>query len=192
MEDRFTTYLRQFSPLPKDLARELVQVFKRRTLKKDAYFARAGSYVHDIGFLEEGVVRAYAKNEAGKVYNKQFFVGPTLIGAYSALILQQPNQIAQQALTDCIIHQAPYKKITALYEEHHCLEHLGRQIAERLFIEKEKKELERAFLDATARYLLLREEYPTLEQQIPQYHIAAYLGISATQLSRIRHQLTLS
>lgn len=192
MEPAFVTYLRQFSPLPDVLFHQLVPLFERTILKKDAYFAKAGSYVHNIGFLEQGVVRAYAKSKTGKVYNKQFFVGPTLIGAYSALILQQPNQIAQQALTDCIIYQASYKEITALYEQYHSLEHLGRQIAERLFIEKEKKELEYAFLEAKERYLLLREEHPALEQQIPQYHIAAYLGISATQLSRIRHQLALS
>jgi hypothetical protein len=41
-------------------------------------------------------------------------------------------------------------------------------------------------LDASQRYVLFKKEFPTLEQLIPQFHIASYLGISATQLSRIR------
>jgi CRP-like cAMP-binding protein len=58
-------------------------------------------------------------------------------------------------------------------------------------LEKEKKELEIVLLDASQRYKIFQQEFPTLEQLIPQYHIASYLGISATQLSRIRHQMAL-
>ena len=35
----------------------------------------------------------------------------------------------------------------------------------------------------------LQQEFPKLDQLIPQYHIASYLGISQTQLSRIRNQI---
>jgi len=65
-------------------------------------------------------------------------------------------------------------------------------IAEYFFVEKEKKELEIVLLDASQRYKIFHMEFPTLEQLIQQYHIASYLGISATQLSRIRHQLSVT
>ncbi len=76
------------------------------------------------------------------------------------------------------------------YAQFHDLERLARKIAEYYFLEKERKELEMALQDATQRYFNFREQFPTLEQLIPQYHIASYLGISATQLSRIRRKLT--
>jgi hypothetical protein len=47
-----------------------------------------------------------------------------------------------------------------------------------------------ALMDATERYLIFKEEHPGLEDLIPQYHIASYLGISPTQLSRIRKNLS--
>ncbi len=40
--------------------------------------------------------------------------------------------------------------------------------------------------DATERYALFQKEFPELENHIAQYHIASYLGITPTQLSRIR------
>ncbi len=46
-----------------------------------------------------------------------------------------------------------------------------------------------ATLEADERYLIFREEFKGAEQLIPQYHIASYLGISATQLSRIRNKM---
>ena len=50
-------------------------------------------------------------------------------------------------------------------------------------------ELEMALLNATERYLLFKKSFPNLEQKIPQYHIASYLGVTATQLSRLRNKL---
>ena len=75
------------------------------------------------------------------------------------------------------------------FTKFHDFERLGRKIAEFYFLEKEKKEIEMALMDATERYLLFKEQFPTLEQLIPQYHIASYLSISPTQLSRLRNKL---
>ena len=49
--------------------------------------------------------------------------------------------------------------------------------------------MEIVLLNAEQRYLIFREEFPDLEMKIPQYHIASYLGISATQLSRVRRKM---
>jgi CRP-like cAMP-binding protein len=65
---------------------------------------------------------------------------------------------------------------------------MARLLAEYLFIRKEKREIELVTLDARERYAIFRKEHPTLEQFIPQYHIASYLGITPTQLSRIRRK----
>ena len=54
----------------------------------------------------------------------------------------------------------------------------------------EKKQLEMALMDATERYFIFKEEYPGIEDIIPQYHIASYLGISPTQLSRLRKKIS--
>ncbi|MCH2228733.1 MAG: hypothetical protein MK105_00210 [Crocinitomicaceae bacterium] len=103
---------------------------------------------------------------------------------------KERNIIPQQALTDCKIWVANYFELEKLFLKFHDFERLGRKVAEFYFLEKEKKELEMALMNATERYLLFREQFPTLEQLIPQYHIASYLSISPTQLSRLRKELT--
>ncbi|HRI59666.1 MAG TPA: hypothetical protein PK228_08080, partial [Saprospiraceae bacterium] len=131
----------------------------------------------------------YFTNREGQEYNKQFFVGPSSIGGYSSLLTGKPHLIPQQALTDCVIWTADYRAISSLFDNFTDLERLARKIAEYYFLEKEKKELEIVLLDANERYRIFQKEFPDVEQLIPQYHIASYLGISAVQLSRIRHQL---
>jgi len=189
LNQEFQTYINQICPLNKESLEKLLQTFHPTTLKKGDFFIKEGQFAKQVGFLEEGVVRAFFLNKEGKEYNKQFFLGPSIIGAYSSLLTKQSNQIAQQALTDCKILVANFSEIEALYDQYHEIERLGRKIAEFYFLEKEQKEIEMALLDADKRYLILRETFPKLETIIPQYQIASYLGISPTQLSRIRKKM---
>ena len=183
-------YLNKISPLSPETIQSVSELFRPVILEENDFFIGESKYAKEIGFLETGIARAFFVNKEGKEYNKQFFVGPTLIGAYSSLLTKQQNRIAQQALTQCKVWKASYHEIELLFSKFHDFERLGRKIAEFYFLEKEKKELEMALLDAEKRYLILREEFPGLEMKIPQYHIASYLGISATQLSRVRNKMS--
>lgn len=182
-------YINKISPIEEATLNELIKCFKPLYLTKNDFFVRENEYAQQIGFLKKGIVRAFFLNQEGKEYTKQFFVDSSIIGAYNSLITKQPNKIAQQALTDCEILVADYREIENLYTKFHDLERLGRKIAEFYFIEKEQKEIEMALLDADKRYLIMRQRFPSIETIIPQYYVSSYLGISATQLSRIRKKL---
>lgn len=182
-------FINAISPLEMKTWDAVLPLFKLESLEPYDFFVKENENARQIAFLEEGCVRAFFTNEKGKEYNKQFFVAPSFIGAYTSLLTQENNKIPQQALTKCVIWAANYKEIEKLYKKYHDLERLGRKIAEILFLEKERKELEMALQDATHRYLNFQNQFPSLEQHIPQFHIASYLGISTTQLSRIRSKL---
>ncbi len=180
-------YLDALSPLKPETWEAVAPLFQPVLLPKNAHYIRDQETATTLAFLETGIVRAYFVNQQGQEYNKQFFVAPSLIGAYTSLLTAQPNRIPQQALSDCVIWSAPYAALTRLYDTFPDLERLSRKIAEHYFLEKERKELEIVLLDATARYHLFQQEFPGIEQMIPQYHVASYLGITPIQLSRIRH-----
>lgn len=185
---KLKSYFNNISLLTEQTWDRILPMFKREMLPKNQFFSKANEIARKIGFLETGVVRAYFINHEGKEYNKQFFVGESIIGAYASLLTTKPNLIAQQALTDCIIYTCNYADLISMFDMHQDLERLARKIAEYYFLEKEKKEIEIVLLDAAQRYIIFQREFPMLEQLISQYHIASYLGITATQLSRIRHQ----
>jgi CRP-like cAMP-binding protein len=165
-------------------------LFEPRTLKKGDYFITDGQIAKELAFLENGILRVFYRNDKGVEYNKHFFVNPCLIGGYASLVTNKPAQINQQALTDCTIHVAKYADIQALYSTCPDIERAARVLAEYYFVQKEQREIEIVLLDAEKRYLIFQKQFPQLEQQIPQYHIASYLGITPTQLSRIRKQLS--
>lgn len=185
----FEAYINKIHPIKQDTFIALQKCFKPLKLIKNEFFVRENEYAQTIGFLKKGIVRAFLINQDGKEYTKQFFIDDSIIGAYTSLLTKQPNKIAQQALTDCEILVADFSEIEKLYNKFHEVERVGRKIAEFYFLEKEQKEIEMALLDADKRYLIMRERFPTIEAIVPQYYIASYLGISPTQLSRIRRKL---
>lgn len=183
-------FLKQFGSIDIKALEELKSCFSPQDLQKDELFTREGEYSKKIGFLSEGIIRAYFTGTDGKEFSKQFFVGPTIVGSYASLITSQPTKINHQALTKCTLFVAHYSRIVDLYDKYHSLERLGRKLAEYYYVEKEQKLIEQAVLDADKRYQLFKERFPTLENRIPQYYIASYLGVSPTQLSRIRKKLS--
>ncbi len=178
----------QIVPFDSKTLESLTSLFSSVQLSKGESFARKGEYSKKIAFVESGVMRAYYSNEDGDEYNKTFFEQNSFIGAYSSLVTGQKNLIDIDCLTDCRLQVATYEKVTGLYDHFPQVERLARILAERFFVSKEKREIELATLEAKDRYSIFQEEHPQLEQLIPQYHIASYLGISPTQLSRIRAQ----
>lgn len=161
-------------------------LFTETQLKKHDYFAQEGEVSSKLAFLSKGVMRAFFRNTLGSEYNKTFFTPPHFVAAYSSLTTKQKNLINIQCLTDCTLFTADFDSIVLLYKAYPKIESLARILAEYKFAIKEKREIELATLEAKERYTIFRKEHPDLENQISQYHIASYLGITPTQLSRIR------
>lgn len=188
------TYLKTFfnslTPISTESWDKFSALFKPEVLKKGDYFISDGQTAKEIGFLESGIIRAFYRNDEAIEYNKHFFINPSFIGGYASLITKTPNQINQQALTDCKLQVAQYDKIQNLYQTCPDLERAGRILAEQFFVQKEQREIEIVLLEAGKRYQIFQKDFPELEQLIPQYHIASYLGITPTQLSRIRRKLS--
>lgn len=180
------TFINNLTPVSEESWERFAALFVPKILKKGDFFITEGQMARQIGFLESGIIRAFYRNDKAVEYNKHFFVNPCFIGGYASLITRTPNQINQQALTDCVIHVANYADIQLLYQHNSDIERVSRILAELFFVQKEQREIEIVLLDAEKRYQIFLKNFPQLEQQIPLYHIASYLGITPTQLSRIR------
>jgi CRP-like cAMP-binding protein len=178
-------YLSAINPLEPDTWAALEPLFQAVRVAKGAHLVSAGRPSTRLGLLEAGWVRAYYVSADGTEYSKYLFHGPALVGDYASLLTGEPVRTPQQALSDCIVHLADWPRVQRLFDQHRDLERLARRFAELLYLENERRELELVTLPATERLRLLLERHPTIEQDLPKYQIAAHLGITPTQLSRI-------
>lgn len=183
-------YIDSLNPISAESWDKVSALFEKSQLSKGDFVIREGELEKHLTFLQTGIVRAFYRNPEGIEYNKHFFLAPCFMGGYASLITGKPNQINQQALTPCTVWKADFAAFSALYDQCPDLERAARRQAELFFVHKEQREIEIVLLDADKRYQLFQKQFPGLDQHIPQYHIASYLGITPTQLSRIRRKST--
>lgn len=187
--EELKNYLMELNSISESCWEDTISLFTPQTYAKHNYFIQDGEIATHLGFLKKGIMRAFYRDPNGTEYNKHFFIAPCFIGGFSSLITGKPNQINQQALSECEIIVANYSQFKRLYDVYPEMERISRLISEQFFVQKEEREIDLVLLQAKDRYKKFRKEFPQLEQQVSQYHIASYLGVSATQLSRIRRKL---
>lgn len=174
--------------LPGDAKQALCRIFAEDSIKKGEDFIREGERGERLAFLKDGLLRSYYISPKGQEYNKHFFTAGSFVVPVTSLVTGQPSPVYIGALEDSAILVASYRELENLYAKHLHLNILGRKLVELGWIGKERRETQLIMLDARQRYRAFLEEFPGLEQRIPQYHIASYLGITPVQLSRIRGQ----
>lgn len=177
----------RLADIPTDDLNRMIAKFTPLTLEKDAHFLLAGDVPTRIGFLVSGLMRMYYVDLDGNEYTKSIIPAGDFITSHSALILREPSPLyirAEQPSQILVLSYEDYEQLDAPHWQI-----VRRKLVERLYIKKEKRERQLLLDDATTRYLTFLEEFPDLEDQIQQYHIASYLGITPVSLSRIRASL---
>lgn len=182
--------LNAYSPISSDEFALLHPFLKLRHVKKGEVLQDTYSPAHAIYFICKGLLRTYYLNENGTIYNKNLFMENYFSASVVSLINQENSYLCIEALEPSTIIEINYKGYRHLIDTHPAYTKLYMQYLEQNWIiEKEKNEISLIMDDATQRYQKLIAKFPTLEERISQHHIATHLGITPTQLSRIRRNL---
>jgi len=152
----------------------------------------AGQPVSDLYFLTSGLARFYYLHPNGKEFNKSFATANNVVSSITSLTTGQGSAFYVQALATCECLCLSYKSLLLLAEQHKDWNALTLRLLEQLSIKKEAREADFLLLTATERYEKFLRECAPIVDQIPNYHIASYLGISEVALSRIRNRLKLT
>ena len=108
-----------------------------------------------------------------------------------SFITQQPADYNVQCLEKTVVAQISYEGLEKLYAEVPKLERFFRIIMQNAYVASQKRVVRNLSMPARERYLLFKKQYPSIEQRVPQYLIASYLGITKQFLSKIRAELIL-
>ena len=163
--------------------------FVRKVIPKKTVILHMNEIENNIHFLEKGIIREYIPALEQDLtfdftFEDQFF------SAYWSFLHRLPNQYQMQTLTKTILYSMTYDDLQDVYQNTRIGNIIGRLTAERLYINKFKRELSLLKDSAEERYLKLFEENPKLICQIPLKYIASYIGITPQALSRIRKRIS--
>lgn len=163
--------------------------FELREFRAGQIVVRADEVMTHSLHVASGLLRLYYTTADGCEHNKGFAAEGRVVGSAASKILGRPAGFDIQALEPTTVLSLSFTVADMLLDRHPAWERLRRLALERLFLEKELREMEFLLFDATERYRRFVGGDPSLASRLPLHHIASYLGITPVALSRIRRRL---
>lgn len=170
-----------------------VEVFKALTrikkVKKRQFVVKQGDICHFENFVVEGCLRCYHTDENGNEHVVQFAAENRWISDLQSFLTQSTAHFSVDTIEPSVLIQFGYNNLQKLYHEVPQFERFFRLIFQNAFVVAQNKILASYSKDAEKRYIEFRNSYSDIENRVPQYMIASYLGISPEFLSNIRRRL---
>ncbi|MEG0850947.1 MAG: Crp/Fnr family transcriptional regulator [Flavobacterium sp.] len=179
-----------YSPISERSWKLIENITEFQTIKKGETLLQNGEIAKNLHFIAKGILRAFITDRQGNFYNKNLFMENSFAGSKVSLMLQSPSDFTIEALEDSIIINLNYKKYILLINENEDLKNFYiAHLEKNWIIDKEQREVALVMQNATERYVNLLKKHPSIAERVPLLHIASHLGITPTQLSRIRKTL---
>ena len=159
-------------------------------LKKGEFLLRTGQTVSNTYYVYEGCLRSFFVDESGRDHTLQFGIRDWWISDYTAIFTRGKAMMNIECIQNATLYRLSRERMEELYLELPALETYFRKKLERRMEAFHKRTLENLALSAKQRYISFIKRYPDIEQQVKNYHIASYLGITTESLSRIRKEIT--
>lgn len=183
--------MNSYYPLSDNTWEELKKICTIKKIKKSAYSFDFNQKINAISYVYEGLFRIFAINENGEELNKNFFWERRIYGDMIALLSKNDTKTAIQALEDSIVIDIIHDKYRELLYKYDDLKMYHILYLEKHWIfQKDNNTYSLVLEDALKRYMRFLKEFGHIEKRLSQYHVALYLGITPTHLSRIKKELS--
>ncbi len=163
----------------------IIESFEEMELEKGEYFLKQGKISGSLVLLE-GHLRCYTFNENGDEVTTAFYSAPRLIFDVASFFQQKPSVENIIALTKVKGYYMNYKTVDKLFHDYAFFREFGRAMLAKEYILFKDRTMRLINLTAEERYAHLMQTNPELFQIAQLRHIASYLNITDTSLSRIR------
>lgn len=167
---------------------EFLSFFRYSKIKKRQFIIQPEFVAKYRNYVVEGCFRGYVIADEGKDHTIQFAVKDWWISDYNSYILQTPATMFVVALEDSEILQIDHASEQTLKKLNHKYETFFRITAERSTAYMQRRIIANLTRTAEERYLEFEEKYPHVVQQLPQYALASFLGMSTEYLSKLRNR----
>lgn len=193
-EENYFNQLREVCKIYHNFSDEAHEKFKKicfiKEVKKGEVIQDTYSVAKYIYFICKGILRTYYLGEDGSIYTKNLFSENYFSASKVSLLTGEDSYLNIEALEDSILIYIDFKEYKKLIDEDVEFKDFYINYLEKNWvIVKEKNEISLILDDSTTRYLNFIEKNPNIEKRISLHHIADHLGITPTQLSRIRKNL---
>lgn len=186
--NKLRQYLQTLGQLSESTWTELVQMFSVKRITKGEYFSQRSNRTKKIVFVIKGTFRKFILTEDGNVNILTFIVSNNLV--CTSMENESKSSTDIQSLEDSLIIEADYIEFKELSYKFQEIENIHKSFLFKIIQRNQIRENILLSSSGIDKYVQFLNEYENLLNIIPHYHIASYLGITPTQLSRIKKSST--
>ncbi|SEA00898.1 Crp/Fnr family transcriptional regulator [Bizionia paragorgiae] len=182
-------YIRKHVTLTEEEEAYLCSQIALRKYLKGQYILQQGDISSIQCFILSGCTKMFYVDDAGQEHVIMFSIEEWWTSDLGSFATQTPSDFNVQCIEPTTVIQFPYETHENLLQEIPKLERFFRKIIEKAYVSSQKRIIRNLSLSAKERYQLFHLKYPHIEQRIPQYMLASYLGITKEFLSKIKKEV---
>lgn len=184
--DIFFQKIRTYASLSAEAENDWANLLKANHYPKGSDFLRTGQVPRKLAFIVKGLLSQHYITDTGDTVIKHFFPEGRIAGSIPAALTQTPSLFTITALEDTSVLEYDFHEFKKLVAQHRDIAGFYiRYMEQHWIIDKEPYEISFRIDSAKTRYDEFLRKYPELVNRLKKHQIAAYLGITPTQLSRI-------
>lgn len=163
-----------------------------KKLRKRQYLIQEGDFVAYQYFVVKGCLKTYEIDDEGNEHIVQFAIEDWWVSDFKAFFKGENARFNIDCIEDSELLGIKKEDLEQLYVQVPKFERFFRIKLTGAYISLQDRILSTLEKTSTERYVDFRNTYPNIEQRVPNYLIANYLGIKPESLSRLRKQIALS
>jgi len=176
--------------LPPVKAMEIADRFKERQIAKNEFLLTEGKVCNEFHFLDSGFAWSYTYDVNGNDITTNFYSRHQVVCEMFSFFKQVPSKENFQVLADCSTWFITFSDLQIAFHSMPEFREFGRSMLVSAYADLKQRMLSMLHYTAEERYSLLIHSSPDIFQYAPLKHIASYLGVTNTSLSRIRKEIT--
>ena len=155
------------------------------SIEKGEHFLKEGQVGRYLGYITSGLAMYYRIHEGIEIPT-DFAAEHEWMGSLNSFTNKTPSDINIKVLEDTRLFRLSAGNYEIIYKLQPKFILLKDYYTQFSFTNHTRHTADLAMLSARERYYKFLDEKPELVNRVPQYYIAAYLGIKPQSLSRIR------
>ncbi|WP_298305547.1 Crp/Fnr family transcriptional regulator [Flavobacterium sp.] len=188
-ESHFLSQILASNGITKEELKIILPKYKKVTISKNDYLLNQGTIEKKYWFVESGFVRSYIIDIEGNDITFNLYASGDVVIDYPSFFFLLPTRENIQALTDCVCWEIDFASFQELFNSISNYREQQRGLLVGSYFALKEHSISLIADQAKERYLKLLKSKPQIVQNVSLKHIATFLGITDTSLSRIRKEI---
>jgi CRP-like cAMP-binding protein len=189
IETHFLNKVFASSGITQDELKAIIPKYKEVKFFKNDFLLTQGQVEKKYWFIESGFIRSYIIDTEGNEITFNLYASGDVVIDYPSIFFFAPTRENMQALTDCVCWEISFEDFQEMFNNISSFREQQRGLLVGSYFALKEHSISLIADEAKTRYLNLLKTKPHIVQNVSLKHIATFLGITDTSLSRIRKEI---